>query len=186
MRQMIRQMLCCTVLLAGCAAGSNYVGNAPRELELTLDDGHPAQRPVLPVSSYELLIKAEPNLPKFKPVRVRFLVAQPGRLVFNLYDTEGTGKPGKLLASIDRNYGPELTSNGNDGKWVVERLPELPAQKGTLWLGVGVSDVASEGRVWAAANDSGGVYQRDQQPGTALISAAVHYTPMVRLAVQPE
>lgn len=185
LRESARFALLCGALLAG-GCTTRYVGNSPRELELAHDDGRPAQRPVLPVSSYELLLKQEPNLPAYRLLRLRFLVAQPGRLVLNVYDNGPTGKPGKLLHSIDRSYGAEVTSNGSDGKWVVETLPELPLQRGPLWVGLGVSDITSEARVWASSNDSGAVFQRDTQEQTAIMSTPVHYTPMVRLAVQPE
>lgn len=175
------------LLLGACATtGGSYTNGAGREIELAHDDGRPSERPILPGGSYELLLKSEPNVPSYRLLRLRFLVAQPGRLQLHVYDTSSEGRPGRLLYRVERDYGAPWTSNGNDGKWVVENLPELPPVKGPVWVGVGVPDQSSEARVWAAQNDSGHVFQRDAEPGTAIISAPVHYTPMVRLAIQPE
>src|SRR5207245_1080592 len=118
---------------------------------------------------------------------LRFMVAQPGRLQFHLYAHDAqSGRPGKLIYTLSGAYSASVTSAGGDGKWVVENLPELASQTGPIWIGVGVPDSGSEARVWAAQNDSGHVYQRDMEPQTALISSPVHYTPMVRLVLQPE
>lgn len=184
-KKSLRLLFVGALALAGCP-GNSYTKNAPRELELAHDDGRPAQRPLLPVTGYELLIKEEPNLTAYRPLRLRFLVAQPGRLIFNLYENGATGKPGKLLYTLDRTYSAELTSNGSDGKWVVETLPTLPPQRGPVWVGVGVSDLTSEARVWAAGNESGAVFQRDTQEQTAIMSTPIRFTPMVRLAIQPD
>lgn len=175
-----------SLLFLGCAtAGGNYAGPG-REIELAHDDGRPAERPILPQGNYELLLKSEPNIPAYRLLRLRFLVAQPGRLQFQIYDTSADGRPGRLLHRLERDYSAPWTSNGSDGKWVVENLPELPPAKGPIWVGVAVPDRTSEARVWAAQNDSGHVFQRDSEPQTAIQSAAVHYTPMVRLDIQPE
>lgn len=173
--------------LSGCATSNwSTSGSSIREVEMAYDDGHPKERPILPSGGFELLIKNEPNIPSYKLLRVRFLVAQPGRLVLHLYSTGKDGRPEKVLYTISGDYGAQLTSNGSDGKWVVEMLPaDLPPVQGTLWVGIGVPDPSSEARIWASRNDSEHVYQRDEEPQTALISAPVHYTPMVRVSLQP-
>lgn len=169
---------------AGCAAtGPALV--ASREMELTYDDGHPSQQPILPPGNFELLMKAEPNLPSYRPLRLRFLLAQPGRLVLHLYESGADGRPGKLLYTVDREYPPDLCSGASDGKSIIENLPELPDLHGPAFVGIGLSDPASGARLWVTDNDSGHVYQRDQEPGTALLSSTVHYTPMVRLVIAP-
>lgn len=175
--------------LSGCAEAGSYgvgYGAGTREIELTHDDGKPAERPILPSGSYELLLKGEPNVPAYRLLRLRFLVAQPGRLQLQVYDTSPEGRPGRLLFRVERDYGAPWASNGTDGKWVVENIPALPPVKGPVWVGVGLPDGQSEARVWAAQNDSGHVFQRDVEPGTAIISAPVRYTPMVRLSIKPE
>ncbi|MCS6912933.1 MAG: hypothetical protein RMK29_05015 [Myxococcales bacterium] len=184
----MRSMMLGMVLLGSACAttgGAPTVG-AVREIEMAHDDGRPAERPILPASSFELLIKNEPNMPSFRPVRLRFMVAQPGRIQFQLYDTNEEGRPGRLLYRIERDYGPALTSNGTDGKWVIETLPPLPPMRGPVWVGVAVPEAGGEARLWAAKNDSGRVFQRDVEPQTALISSPVPYTPLVRLVVQPD
>lgn len=174
-------------LLCGCATSSYGTGgNSLREIEMAHDDGRPADRPILPAGDFELLIKSEPNLQGYKLRRLRFLVAQPGRLVFHLYAHDPQGRPGKLIYTLSGDYSPSMTSNGKDGKWVVENLPDLPPLNGPIWVGVGLPDATSEGRLWVAQNDSGHVFQRDTEPGTALTSSIVRYTPMVRLVLQPE
>lgn len=177
----------CAVALGGCATTSWSGGATVREVEVAYDDGHPADRPILPSGGFELLMKDEPNIPSYRPLRLRFLVGQPGRLVIHLYNTGKDGRPAKLLYTIAGDYGPQLTSSGSDGKWVIENLPgDVPLVHGPLWVGIGVPDPSSEARVWATRNDSGQVYQRDEEPQTALISSPVHYTPMVRVVLQPE
>lgn len=176
----------CLYLLCGCATGSQALSGA-RELELIYDDGQPRERPILPSNSnFELLMKNEPNVPKACPRRLRFLVAQPGRLLFHLYDTGPDGRPWHVLYTIDQTYGPEMASSGSDGKWVVENLPELPCPSGPLWVGISLPDGRSEARLWASERDSGHVFQRDAEPQTAIVSAPVHYTPMVHLLLRPE
>ena len=173
--------------LSACATSSAWTsGGTLREVEMAHDDGHPSERPILPSGDFELLIKEEPNLAAYRPVRLRFLVAQPGRLLFHLYETGPDGRPGKLIYTLSGVYSPAMTSNGSDGKWVVEALSGLPTLHGPIWLGVGVPDSSSEARVWAAQNDSGHVFQRDTEPQTALMSSPVHYTPMVRLVLEPQ
>ncbi len=181
MRSLMLLLLCA----GGCAAAAQTTVSV-REVEMAYDDGHPAERPILPSGSYELLIKEEPHVPAFRPVQLRFMLAQPGRLVFHLYDTGPDGRPGQLLHTIDHAYPPAMSGSNTDGKWVIENLPELPTLHGPLWVGVGLSDPSSEARVWFSLNDSGHVYQRDAEPQTAVISAPVHQTPMVRLIIAPQ
>lgn len=172
--------------LSSCATTYGAQGSV-REIEMAHDDGRAGDRPILPSGDFELLVKNEPQLPSYRPLRLRFLVGQPGRLQFHLYEHDAkANRPGKLLYTVSGAYSPAMTSSGKDGKWVVETLPELPAMNGPIWLGIGVPDSSSEARVWASQNDSGHVYQRDTEPGTALISTPVRYTPMVRLVLQTE
>lgn len=178
--------------LLGCGALQKSK-DAPlqTELELAYDEGPPVERPLLPPSSFEWLIKFEPNLPAYRPLRLRLLVAQPGALRLVLYQADAEGRPSTPLRTLDRDYAPELTSNGKDGKWLLESLSDIPLQTGPLFVGISVPAPGNDAaRLWAAEKPSGAqgpahVFQRDAEPATALQSSQLPLVPLVRLALVP-
>jgi hypothetical protein len=116
---------------------------------------------------------------------MRFQLAQPGHLVFSLYSITGEGNPGAAFRTIDRTYGPEMTSSGNDGKWVIEELAGLPVQKGPIFIGIYSPEKESDPRLWATSNDSGAVFQREADPSVPLSQTAIKRTPRLRVTVRP-
>ncbi len=158
------------------------------ELELSYDDGQPAERPILAAPDFEWLIKFEPNLPAYTPRRLRLLVAQPGELRLILYrHDDATGRPGARIGAIERTYDAAFSSGGHDGKWLSEPITGVPVQTGPLWVGISVPRTdSSAARLWASKNESAQVFQRDAEPATALQSGRLPVTPMVRLLVVPE
>ncbi len=123
----------------GCA-GLQPVKEPPptTELELAYDSGPASERPLLPQASFEWLIKFEPNLPAYQPHRLRLLVAQPGAMRLTLYAADAAGRPGETLRTLERTYTPEQTSNGQDGKWLLEPLFDLSRQTGAMFVGISV------------------------------------------------
>ena len=50
--------------IAGCATTGNWTQTSTvREVELTYDDAHAVERPILPSGNFELLMKNEPKPP---------------------------------------------------------------------------------------------------------------------------
>lgn len=159
------------------------------ELELAYDSGPASERPLLPQASFEWLVKFEPNLPAYQPHRLRFLLAQPGAMRLTLYTADSAGRPGETLRTLDRTYTPEQTSNGQDGKWLLEPLFDLPRQTGAIFVGISVPNPGpSAARLWATAVESGApshAFARDAEPGTALQSTRLPTMPMLRLSLVP-
>lgn len=178
-------------LFVGGCAGVQPAKEPPptTELELAYDSGPATERPLLPPAHFEWLIKFEPGLPAYQPHRLRLLVAQPGALRIALYTADGAGRPGEPLRTLDRTYTPEQTSNGQDGKWILEPLYDLPRQAGPLFVGVSVPNPGpSAARLWATPSDASApahVFTRDAEPATALQSTRLPNTPMLRLALVP-
>jgi len=177
------------LLQSGCASSSRLLGNGQvsHELELSFDDGQPADRPLLPPIEGEWLLRFEPTLPAYKPQRVRFLVAQPGKIRFSLYAQDASGRPGAKLFSVERAYEINHTSSGSDGKWVLESMGDVAALSGPVWLGISVptADVTAA-RLWVSRKEATQAFSRDPEPGTALQSTPLKVTPMVRLLVLPD
>jgi hypothetical protein len=176
--------------LSACAHAPQPRSSGPT-VEVTLDDGRAAERPLTPGRAFEILIKMDPSIPSYAPRRLRFQLAQAGRLAFTIYGTGGDGGPGAALAEIDRVYEPSLTSSGKDGKWVLEEL-KVPTQHAPIWIGIHGPVERSRGfagnsdpRLWASSRDSGLVFQRDPDPSTPLSATRVPRTPMVRVEVEP-
>ncbi len=174
---------------SGCASSqrSGDRSQLQSELELAFDDGQPAERPLLPGGDGEWLIRFEPTLPAYKPQRLRLLIAQPGKIRMTLYRHDESGRPGTKITSLERTYEVNHTSSGLDGKWVLEPILDAPTQVGPLWVGVSVPTTdPTAARLWASRKESGQVFQRDGEPGTALQSTKLPMTPMVRLLVSAE
>ena len=112
------------------------------------------------------------------------------RLITHLYATSPEGEPGAVLTVVERSFDAQLTSNGTDGKWVVEEL-SLPVQRAPIWIGIHNPGHAAETgrgddpRLWATSNDSGSVFQRDADPNTPRSATHIPRTPVVRLEVEP-
>lgn len=159
------------------------------ELELAYDSGPASERPLLPQASFEWLVKFEPNLPAYQPHRLRFLLAQPGALRLTLYVADSAGRPGETLRTLDRTYSPEQTSNGQDGKWLLEPLFDLPRQTAAIFVGISVPNPGpAAARLWATPTESGApahAFARDAEPGTALQSTRLSTMPMLRLSFVP-
>ncbi len=173
----------------GCASSQRIADRSQlqSELELAFDDGQPAERPLLPGGDGEWLIRFDPTLPAYKPQRLRLLVAQPGKIRFAIYRSDESGRPGAKLTSLERTYEVNHTSSGMDGKWVLEPIGDLPVLSGTLWIGISVPTTdPTAARLWVSRKESGQVFQRDSEPGTALQSTKLPMTPMVRLLLSAE
>ena len=173
----------------GCAASQRATDRSQlqSELELAFDDGQPSERPLLPGADGEWLMRFEPTLPAFKPQRIRLLIAQPGKLRLSLYRHDDNGRPGAKLTQLERTYEVNHTSSGLDGKWVLEPVLDVPVLTGPLWLGISVpASDPSAARLWTSRRESGQVFQRDAEPGTARQSTKLPMTPMVRLLVSAE
>jgi hypothetical protein len=155
-------------------------------LELALDDGHPSERPLTPTKTFEMLMKFDPKLPAFTARQLRFLLAQPGRILFTVYDTTPDGRPGNPLATVDRDYPASFVSDGKDGRWVIEPL-ELPSQHGPLFVGIQSPSGGPSGdpRLWASSVDTKQVFQRDADPNVPLTATTIPRTPILRLEISP-
>lgn len=177
------------MLDVGCSA-SQRAGDRSQlqsELELAYDDGQPAERPLLPSSDGEWLVRFEPTLPAYKPQRLRLLVAQPGKLRLVLYRHDESGRPGAKLTQLERTYEVNHTSSGLDGKWVLEPVLDAPIVTGPLWLGISApTSDPSAARLWTSRRESNQVFQRDAEPATAVQSTKLAFTPMVRLLISAE
>lgn len=173
----------------GCAGTQKAKDRDPwpeTAVELAYDDGQATERPLLPPAGYEWLVKFEPSLPAYKPVRLRLLLAQPGPLRLALYASDAAGHPGAVLRTLERTYAPELASGGQDGKWLLEALSELPTQTGPIFVGISVPAPGNDAaRLWATSHTSPQVFQRDAEPGTALQSSRLPLTPLLRLELTP-
>ncbi len=178
----MRKIFLALLVVAGCAHAPEPRVEGPL-LELQLDDGHPAERPLTPDRAFEILLKLDPALPAWRPVRLRFLLAQPGHLVFTLYKEGADGHPGEALFALDRRYDAALVSTGQDGRWVVEELPSEP-RRGPIWLGIAAPGDGGDPRLWASSNTSQ-VFARDPDPAAPFAASKQPRTPMIRLEVAP-
>lgn len=181
--------LLCVAGCAGLSGGPNAT-SLTTELELAHDDGQPLERPVLGTPEFEWLLRFSPGLPSYRPARLRFMVAQPGKLRLALYKhDEASGRPGAQLAVLERTYDFGQTSGGRDGKWILEPIaaaPQLAAMSGSVWVGISVPQVEGGARLWASRRESEHAFQRDAEPATALQSSRLPVTPLVRLLVEPQ
>ncbi len=168
--------------VVGCKHGPEIRSYA-RTLEMVLDNGRASERPLTPPSTFEMLLRYDPQLSGYKPLAMRFLLAHSGHLIFTIYENSAQERPGKVLKVIDGEYDPSLISSGKDGKWVLEQLG-LPMQKGPIWIGIHAVG-GDDPRLWASSNESS-AYQRDPDPATPFDSTRIRRTPMVRLDVLPE
>jgi hypothetical protein len=177
------RLLALVLAITGCAHSSTArMQPAGPLLEMQLDDGHATERPLTPNQTFEVLMRFEPGLPEWNLKRLRFLLAQPGRVTFTLYAEGPDGRPGRTLASFAHDYDGALVSTGKDGRWIVEEL-ELPPGRGPLWIGYWSS--SGDARLWASSNATGAVFQREADPSTPLASLKIPRTPMLRVEVAP-
>lgn len=168
---------------AGCAHAPEARLTGPT-VEVALDDGRPQEKPLTPNRSFEVLMRFDPRLPSYRLRQMRIMIAQAGGFSFNVY-TNGPGDaPGDTLKAIEREYSPSLASTGQDGKWVIESLTDVPPQKGPVWIGISTRGTG-DARLWASSNDSGEVFSRDADPTTPLSANRLRRTPMVRLELLP-
>ena len=156
------------------------------QIEVQLDEGRSSERPLTPSPTFEVLMRIDPHLSVFHPIALRFLLAQPGHVVFRLYATDDVGHPGPMLLELDRLYGPEMTSSGSDGKWVVERIEGVPPQHAPVFVGISSPEKQSDPRLWASSNDTGSVFQREADPAVTLDQTRIPRTPKLRVTVVPE
>ena len=177
-----RHIAAVSMLIIGCAAPIATLRPTSPTVEMQLDDGHASEKPLLGNRAFETLLRFDFAMPAYTPRRLRFLLAQPGKIVFTLYDEAPDGKPGRALASFSRDYDAALVSSGSDGKWVGEEL-SLPRAAGALW--VGVYGESGDARIWASSNASA-EYTRDPDPSARLESLRAPRTLMLRLEASPE
>jgi hypothetical protein len=169
------------LLIAGCAHAPPVAGGP--EVEIALDEGRASEQPLTPPQPFEMLLRIDAKMPVYRLRRMRFLLAQPGHIVFTVYACTVDNTPGAVLASFDRTYGPELTSAAGDGKWIVEDLSRVPAQRGPIFVGVYSPEKHSDPRLWASSDDTGQVVQRELDPAQPF--TRVPRTPKLRVAVAP-
>lgn len=172
------------LLAAGCAHAPATRVSGP-EIELALDEGRVAERPLTPPQPFEMLMRFDPHLPAWRAARLRLQLAQPGHIVITLYAVDGNGRPGAAFHTLDRVYGPELTSEGDMHKWIVEELVDVPLQRGAVFVGLHCPVRESDPRLWATSNDTGQVFQRDSDPSLTLDQMKIPRTPRLRLIVIP-
>ncbi len=168
----------------GCAHAPSVVVEGP-QIEVALDEGKPDQRPLTPGQPFELLMRFDPKMAQYRARRLRFQLAQPGKLVFTVYAVDENGRPGRALKTIERDYGPDFAGGADEGKWVVEDLSSVPAMSGALFVGVYSPEKSGDARLWACSNDSGNVFARDTDPALPLSSSRVPRTPRLRVVVAP-
>lgn len=172
-------------LLFGAALASGCATSATRLegplLELAHDEGRPSQKPLTPGRAFEMLIHFDPKLPSYRLERLRFRLAQPGRIVIAIYADAG-GKPGRVLKEIDHRYGPELVGAVEDGKWLVEDLGGLPLG-GPIFVGLSSPEKEGDPRLFATENDTGEAFQRETDPPDSI--AKIPRTPVLRIEVSP-
>jgi hypothetical protein len=181
----VRSLIAALVVVAQACAHAPRVTVSGTEVEMALDEGRAAQRPLTPGKTFEMLIRIDPRMPAYRLERMRFLLAQPGHLVFSVYAINAEGRPGDLLKTIDRVYGPELISTANDGKWVTESLVDVPVQRAPIFIGIYSPEKEGDPRLWASSNDSGHVFQREADPSTPLSSSRIPRTPKLRVVLVP-
>ncbi len=180
----VRGMLLGTLLLCGCAHNGDEKADTPYpRIEVRLDEGRAAEKPLTPQKTFEILMKMDPGLGGYTPRKFRFLLAQAGKITFTLYQAGADGGPGAAIGTIEHDYDGAFVSDGKDGRWVTEKLINYPIQHGTLWLGIH-APAGGDPRLWATSNRSE-AYQRDPDPSAALSNLKIPRTPMVRLEVVP-
>ena len=173
------------LLASGCHPQLRSPTLTEPTLELALDEGRSAERPLTPPPTFEVLMRFDPHIDAYRVDRLRFLLAQPGHVTLTLYLTDDVGRPGKVLRTIDRVYEPAMSSGAGDGKWVVEELPGTPPVRGPLWVGISCPEKHSDPRLWATSNDSGNVFQRDADVLLTLDQLRIRRTPQLRVTITP-
>jgi hypothetical protein len=173
-------ILVAAALAAGCAHGTAPPIVEPA-VELQLDEGRAAERPLIPGRAFELLLRFEPKLPAYTLARLRFRLAQPGPIAIAVYRDEH-GAAGAPVKAIERRYGPELVAAAGEGKWVVEDLAGIGPLDGAVWVGLSSPEREGDPRLWATSNDSGAVFSRETEPGRL---GRVPRTPVLRLEIRP-
>ncbi len=181
---MTRTLTLVTLLtLFGCAHAPATRPSGPT-VELALDEGSPSERPLTPEKTFETLMRFDPQLPSFSLRQLRLRLAQAGQITFNIY-ASADDRPGPLLTTLDRSYSPGMCSDGKDGKWILEDLSSLPAQKGAIWVGYFSRGGGGDPRLWATSNNSGAVFSRDADPSTPLSAGRLPRTPILRVELSP-
>jgi hypothetical protein len=162
--------------LAGCATAPTVIGPL---MELAHDEGRPVERPPTPGAQLEVLVRFDPKLPSYSLARLRFLLGQPGHLVFTFYTIRSDGMPGEAVATIDRSYGPEMIADNEPGeqRWVVEPLVDVKLTRGPFLVGIAAPERGTDPRLWATRNDSGAVYERELDGSLG----RVRTTPVLRI-----
>ncbi len=177
------------VALAPLVLSSMGCGHAPlqpvssTEIELAHDEARAGVRldkPLVPPRAFEELVRFDPKLPSWTPLRLRLRLAQPGAIVLTVYRDAG-GRPGQPVRAIDRRYGAELVGGATDGRWLVERLDGMAAERGPIWVGLYSPEKDGDVRLWATPNGSGEVFQREADGALS----PVPRTPILRVDVAP-
>jgi hypothetical protein len=170
--------------LAGCGHTKPLAVVGP-EIEIAHDEGRADQRPLTPGQTFEMLVRIDPRLRAFRLSRMRFQVAQSGRIVFTVYASDGEGRPGAALKSFDHDYRPEMVTAADGDKWVVEDLSDVPVQHGPVFIGLFSPEKTGDARLWATSNDSGNAFQRDADPSVPLAQLKIPRTPRLRVTIAP-
>jgi len=89
-------------LLAACAHAPAPRVSGP-EVELALDEGRVGERPLTPPEPFEVLMRFDPHMAAWRPVRLRLQLAQPGEIVIRLYGVDGNGRPAQAIATVRRS-----------------------------------------------------------------------------------
>lgn len=184
MRGLIRSVaLLGGLTFGGCASAPSLPPVEGPLLELAHDEGRPDDKPNLPGRQLELLVRFDPKLPGYRLRRLRFLLAQPGRIVFTFYRALPDGNPGEQVAEIDHRYGPELVSapEPTDRRWVLEDLAAVPLSSGAFVLGIAAPDREGDPRLWSAGEGTGEVFEREWDGSVGRF----RHAPLVRIELEP-
>ncbi len=169
--------------LGACASGPALPPVEGPLVELAHDEGRLDDKPNLPGRQLELLVRFDPKLPAYRLRRMRFLLAQPGRIVFTFYRALPDGNPGEMVAEIDRHFGPELVSapEAVDRRWVLEDLAAVPLSSGPFVVGVAAPEREGDPRLWAAGEGTGHVFEREWDGSIGRF----RHAPVLRIELQP-
>ena len=186
MRAAIRVLTGLVLAAAACVPPPPVTALPQAEIEIALDEGRAAEMPLTPPLTFETLMRIDPHVAAYRLSSLRMLLAQPGHVVLRFYAIDDVGHPGALLTELDRVYGPEMTSSGSDGKWVVEHIDVAAVQHAPVFVGLSSPEKHGDPRLWASSNNTGEVFQRDADPSVALEHLRIPRTPKLRVTVLPQ
>ncbi len=186
----MKRVLAATTTLAaisvalGCAGRAAAPGGGSGvELIMAHDAPAPEGAITFPNSGYESVVRFDLPPGEHRLRRLRVLAAAPGTLTLTLYDNSPLDAPGQVVHSLTREVAATDTSDGKDGRWLVNDLSPVPARAGVVW--VGLRKAGGDPKVWASGFASEKAYMRNTDPANIMGLLPVKRSPMVRLEVGP-